>query len=63
MKKLNFKENIFRLVLLTAFIIVSVSFNSCEDTFGTDPFVKKVPKDPIDTTKTDSKMLAKEIFW
>ena len=66
MKKQNLKENIFRLVLMTTLIIMSVSFNACEDTFGTDPFVKKVPKDPIDpidTTKPDNKISAKEILW
>jgi hypothetical protein len=66
MKLINLKENIFRLVFMTALIILSISFNSCEDTFGTDPLVKKVPInpiDPIDTTKPDNKILAKEILW
>ncbi len=63
MKKLSLKENIIKFGLMTALIFLSISLNSCEDTFGTDPYVKKVPIDPIDTTKPDNKILANEILW
>ncbi|PKL86658.1 MAG: hypothetical protein CVV22_00785 [Ignavibacteriae bacterium HGW-Ignavibacteriae-1] len=63
MKKLSFKENIIKFGLLTALIFLSISLNSCEDTFGTDPYVKKVPIDPIDTTKPDKQIFAKELLW
>lgn len=48
-----------KLLILLSVILI----NSCGDTFGTDPFVKKVPIDPIDTSKVDNKLSAKEILW
>lgn len=36
--------------------------NSCQDSYGTDPYTKKVPVDPKDTTKHE-KMHSKQIGW
>lgn len=50
-------------VTLALLILITIFSNSCMDTFGTDPFVKKVPVDPKDTSNSDTKIRAKEINW
>jgi len=37
--------------LLLSIFLFSFFLNSCQDSYGTDPYTKKVPIDPKDTTK------------
>lgn len=50
------------LVFLLSIFLFSFFLNSCQDTYGTDPYTKKVPVDPKDTTKHE-KIHSKEIGW
>ncbi len=62
LKSMNSQKFYISMLLMTVF---SIAFfvNSCQDTFGTDPLVNKVPVDPKDTTQKDSRMHAKQIYW